>query len=384
MDVSHRKSWECEIIMNKRTITVFYDGSHYIFRWLKALFAARKEFKQHGFKVEYADIQEYFMHKFDVNKTRKKLEKKHYDIIFFAYHHDAQLFELPEEAFFDLLKLAKKQSNYFVWLDTADSTGTCHFEVLPFVDRYLKKQLLIDLNEYKTPIWGGRIHCQYYHEKYGLDDKNISGVVGEPLDPQYMNKIGVAWNVALGDLFQNGGLQYLHPFSKKKPKFIKYRQNKIYDTHFRGSAWSEVAGFQRRVCAEKLLEHKELKFPDPTQKVPKNRYNFELKNTRSVISPFGWGEICGRDFECFSYGAALIKPAMEHLRTFPQWYLDGKTYIGIDWDFENFHEKIDMLKNQPDKIQAIAENGQAMMRYYWSKEGRVEFVNHIIDELKLS
>ena len=24
--------------MSNRTITVFYDGSHYIFRWLKALF----------------------------------------------------------------------------------------------------------------------------------------------------------------------------------------------------------------------------------------------------------------------------------------------------------------------------------------------------------
>lgn len=370
--------------MKKRTITVFYDGSHYIFRWLKALFASKKEFLQRGIKVEYADFQEYCMHKFDADKLRKKLLKKHYDIVFFAFHHDAPLFELSEKTFTDIMKLAKKQSNYFVWLDTADSTGTCHFEVLPYVDRYLKKQLLADMNLYKQPIWGGRIHCQYYHEKYNLDDKNISNVVNKPLDPKYMSKIGVAWNVALGDLFQNGGVQYLHPFSRKKPKFIECGKNKIFDTHFRGSAWSEVAGYQRKICAEKLAKCKELKFPDPKQKVPKKEYNLELKKTRSVISPFGWGEICGRDFECFVYGAALIKPSMEHLRTFPQWYIDGETYIAIDWDFENFDSVMKQLISHPEMVQKIAENGQAMMKYYWSKNGRVEFVDHIINELKLN
>lgn len=29
-----------------------------------------------------------------------------------------------------------------VWLDTADSTGTCMFDVMPYVDLYFKKQLL--------------------------------------------------------------------------------------------------------------------------------------------------------------------------------------------------------------------------------------------------
>ena len=372
------------MIMNKRTITIFYDGSHYVFRWLKALFAAHKEFKQHGIKVEYADFQEYCIHSFDANKLKRKLSQKHYDILFFAFHHDAQFFSLDEEDFLDIIKLAKAQSNYFVWLDTADSSGTCHFEVLPYVDRYLKKQLLVDMDAYKQPIWGGRIHCQYYHEKYGLDDMYVSGVVNQPLDPQYIDKIGVAWNVALGDLFQNGGVQYLHPLSRKQPEFIECGKDKVFDTHFRGSAWSEVAGFQRRACATKLAECKNLKFPDPTQKVPKKEYNQELKNTRSVISPFGWGEICGRDFECFVYGAALIKPSMEHLRTFPQWYINGETYIAIDWDFTNFHEVMEMLRTRPDDIQRIAENGQAMMKHYWSKEGRKEFVNHIIEELKLS
>ena len=67
--------------MSNRTITVFYDGSHYIFRWLKALFSAHNEFKQRGFKIEYADFHEYCMHKFDSEKLKKNIA---YDIIFFA------------------------------------------------------------------------------------------------------------------------------------------------------------------------------------------------------------------------------------------------------------------------------------------------------------
>ena len=369
--------------MSNRTITVFYDGSHYIFRWLKALFSAHNEFKQRGFKIEYADFHEYCMHKFDSEKLKKKLQRKKYDIIFFAYHHDSELFNRPNEVLVDILKMARTQSNWFVWLDTADSTGTCHFEVLPYVDRYLKKQLLVDMEMYKKPIWGGRIHCQYYHEKYNLDDKNVSGTINQPLDAQYMDKIGLAWNVAIGDLFQNGGIQYLHPFSRKAPKYKECGKDKVFDTHFRGSAWSEVAGYQRRACMKKLSECKNLKYPDPTQKVPKKEYNMELQKTRSVLSPFGWGEICGRDFECFVYGAALIKPSVEHLRTFPQWYVDGKTYVAIDWDFHNFDEIMNWLKNKPEEVKRIAENGQAMMKHYWSKEGKKEFVDHVINELKL-
>ena len=38
-----------------------------------------------------------------------------------------------------------------------------------------------------------------------------------------------------------------------------------------------------------------------------------MKNTKTVVSPFGWGEICGRDFEAIVYGAVddIVKKVSE-------------------------------------------------------------------------
>ena len=43
-----------------RTITIVYERHHYLYRWLKPLLAARNEFKQLGYKIEYQSMIDYF------------------------------------------------------------------------------------------------------------------------------------------------------------------------------------------------------------------------------------------------------------------------------------------------------------------------------------
>ena len=54
----------------------------------------------------------------------------------------------------------------------------------------------------------------------------------------------------------------------------------------------------------------------------------------SFISPFGWGEICFRDFESIILGKLLIKPNCDHIITWPNIYQDNM-YVPIDWDASN-------------------------------------------------
>lgn len=51
--------------------------------------------------------------------------------------------------------------------------------------------------------------------------------------------------------------------------------------------------------------------------VGQRQYNNELVRSRIVLSPFGWGELCFRDFEAVFSGALLMKPDMSHLETWP-------------------------------------------------------------------
>lgn len=76
-----------------RTITVFYDGSHYIYRWLKPLFAARKEFKELGFEVKFHDILQYLpILKGGEQRNIGNAQKDKGDIAFLAFHHSTSYF----------------------------------------------------------------------------------------------------------------------------------------------------------------------------------------------------------------------------------------------------------------------------------------------------
>ena len=379
-----------------REIMVFDDGSNYTLRWLRSLVWARKEFREAGYVVHFWNGMT-----LAPRKLRKNAEftyedmvniihiQRQFDIVFLAFHHGKEFFQHSDEEIFALLKEIKDKCSLLVWLDTADSTGTAKFEVLPYVDFYLKKQLLRDKSIYYKPIWGGRPHCAYYHQKLGVDDQELSARdENSILDPVYLDKLGVSWNVGCGDLIK-GSLfsQILHPLDYARYEFISPDAPKKYDIHFRGSAWSPIAGYQRRRTIEMLAQVGDtVKTPDASQKVPHEEYVKELQSSRMVCSPFGWGEICTRDFEAFLYGATLVKPSMEHMDTYPQWFVPGKTYVSIDWDFENFATVLHDIQtgNNIDMYRNIAIAGQHMYRETMTtKKGKEAFVQHVLQQIRL-
>lgn len=365
-----------------RKITVIYDGSHYIYRWLKALFWAKKEFSKKGYDIELTSWLDYFpvQKELEKNITKRALKQKH-DIVFLAFHHSTSfLCTCPINIRIDFIQKIKENCKKLVWLDTADSTGTCLFEVMPYVDIYMKKQVLKDIDRYKSPIWGGRTYCEYYHNKLNIEDQILEKKEYLPLDEIYKNKIKISWNVGLGDLFAKGIRLLLTPHQLVAPEFVDLNKPKVYDIHFRGSVGSPIVGYQRNKCKE-LVSNLKISHPDPLSKVPYIEYLQEAKKSKTILSPFGWGEICTRDFESLAYGATLLKPSMEHCITYPNVYLNGETYVPINWDFSNFNECIENINSNEYKL--IAKNGQELYKYYrLSPLAKKEFAEHIIKSIE--
>ena len=46
-------------------------------------------------------------------------------------------------------------------------------------------------------------------------------------------------------------------------------------------------------------------------------------------SPFGWGDICIRDFETFICHSCLVKPDMSLIETWPNYYIKDKSYVPV-------------------------------------------------------
>ena len=78
-----------------------------------------------------------------------------------------------------LLQRFREKCKQIIWLDTTDSTGATHFQVLPYVDKYWKKQLLRDVKLYERKFFGARIYTDFYKSYLKLSPKNSYSV--EPI-----------------------------------------------------------------------------------------------------------------------------------------------------------------------------------------------------------
>jgi len=375
-----------------RTITIVYERHHYLYRWLKPMLAARKEFKQLGYKIEYQSWLDYipvfrgtFQKKLEHASIKAACKGKH-DIVMMAFHHSTSDFcmKLSAEERANVLKKIKAHCNMLVWMDTADSTGTCMFDVMPYVDLYFKKQLLKNTKDYCRDVYGTRTFCEYYHNILKVEDETITQRYYPHTEEQYLHKLRVAWNVGIGDLYAVKPIQLiLHPHSVTKPEFLSPDSERIFDVQYRGSGYSPLAGYPRSRSKELIMEmmnESNIKFSDITKRIHKEEFIKEGQNSKCILSPFGWGEICGRDFEAFVYGGCMIKQDMSHCTTYPDAYQAGVTYVPLKWDFSDFKKVI--IKSNSQEYKDIAKRAQEYYKHIFTPEGRMDFAKHIVSELE--
>jgi hypothetical protein len=96
--------------------------------------------------------------------------------------------------------------------------------------------------------------------------------------------------------------------------------------------------------------------------VSQNQYYQELWDSKITLSPFGWGEVCFRDFEAIIAGSLLLKPDMAHVKTWPDVYIPWETYVPVNWDGTDIIEKTETCLANDRERSRIAEN--AYEQYY--------------------
>jgi hypothetical protein len=285
-----------------------------------------------------------------------------------------------------LIQKIRENARRIIWLDTTDSTGATHFQVMPYIDKYWKKQLLRDVTLYEKEFFGARIYTDYYKKHFALENEN--GFYAEPIKKEYIGKLSFSWNLGAGPITTNehiSNLMRLIPWSVKKILNFRYhftayppdneRDNTVC---FRGSRkyGNSVLSFQR-LKTIRALERYDIK----TKPLGKKEYIKEIRNSKIGVSPFGGGEVCFRDFEIVLCGALLFKPSMEHLITYPDIYRENETYISFKWDFSDFTEKIDNLCSNPSFTTEISFNAQKKYGQFFTEEGQDEFCRRFSEKI---
>jgi hypothetical protein len=283
----------------------------------------------------------------------------------------------PPERLKEILANGRPPRAKVVYLDIFDQSSSPYFSILPEIDLYLKGKVLRPLEQYLEPSPSGFVVSDFCARTIGCDLQNWH--FGSTPDPQHLHKVHQGWTFG-----GSAGLRRLLRLNRLFPARLASRP---IDLHARITALAELNRdwYQHyRASAANALEplRKSLR-TTPVNRIPNRKYLFEMRRCKMVFSPFGWGELCQRDFEAVASGCVLIKPDMSHLSTRPNLFIPGETYIPTRWDFADLSEKCRWVLDHPDEARRIARAAQNMFHDYFTKDGFVEDVRCMLNALGL-
>lgn len=252
-----------------------------------------------------------------------------------------------------------------VWYDIGDSTGVNKFLVLPLVDRYVKGQLLRDRNAYLRPYYGMRPVTDFYHRRFGImdavPDEAHLAILPQPAD---LSKLALGWNWGMANWGAWGEL--FGKIAWRIPGFPRMIPRRWYppavDRPIPISCRIGTSYGRATVAFPRLEIRRRLAGRIPMHRLPRRQYFHELTRSVAGLTPFGWGEVCYRDFELIIAGAAMVKQDMRHLETWPDIYQDGLAYLPIRWDLSDLEEKIAYIEKYPAEMVERARRAQEIYR----------------------
>ena len=226
--------------------------------------------------------------------------------------------------------------DYFLF-DGTDSTSLLgSIEVLEQCDAiYLFKNQILKREEYKKPHYCGKWFWGTDEEigfRYDIKDKDwdrikLSGLNLGHLNPQFRDQ--------------------MPPINPNKPNDVCAIYQAEHKENYEHKMRNDLKYSNHRLGAWDVLDDK---YSSRKAKLPPEEYFDYLYHSKVCLSPFGMGEVCFRDFECFNVGTIMIKPDMSIVLSKPNVYIDKETYFAVNYDWSNLNEVIDEILSDFDRI----------------------------------
>jgi hypothetical protein len=229
--------------------------------------------------------------------------------------------------------------SYFDWSATSDLRFSGR--VAPFVSHYVKKSMFRDRSMYLQAPRGHTHLVDFFTARHGLDNPEPSWTVDTSIIDRL--RLGPAFSTThrLLPLFARGRL----PARGDRPIDVSGRvetEGTPWYSRMRAEAAAAIQGLGGLTVT--------------TGRLGRRGFMRELRKSKICFSPFGYGEICIRDFEAVAAGAVLLKPDMAHLETDPDIFVPWETYVPVRWDLEDLDCKVRQTLADPQLRRRLAEN----------------------------
>lgn len=228
----------------------------------------------------------------------------------------------------------------------------------PLVDLYVKKHVLTDRTQYGQATQGDTNLTDFYSRRFDLD----MPVTRFAIPSGFLDKLLVGPSFATADFM-------IDTFAGTAPLG---RTDRPIDIHarlaVRGTDWYQAMRSESMAAVQALTDRTCL----TDTGVGLVQYLQELQASKLCFSPFGYGEVCWRDYEAIANGAVLLKPDMSHIQTDPDIFIAHETYMPVKWDLSDFADKVDVLLNDDALRMRLTSQAFHVLHDYVSQARFVE------------
>lgn len=264
-------------------------------------------------------------------------------------------------------------SRRIIYFDGDDDVCIQWTEILPEVDLYVKKHVLRDRKAYLRKFIGKSNLTDFVNRNFDCSFRDdVVAAESGPVPIDELSKISLGFNLALDE-------PILRLYSTVKHRSLPVK--KVSDIVFRGSVPKDWMGYLRRDIEPILTRlQKSHRVILPKERVKREEYYREMSGSKICVSPFGYGEICWRDFEAVLCGCLIIKPDMNHIETTPDIFKPYQTYVPVRWDYSDLEEKcIYYLANDIER-ERIAKAAFDVLDNFYKDHGVIKILGEIFKE----
>ena len=257
-----------------------------------------------------------------------------------------------------------------VYADWFANTDLRYAEVLDkHIDAYLKKTIVKDFNQYLRPTLGHTLLTDYYNRLFFLEDNEFNFKIPE----SFQEKIFIGSSFVFADYLLK---RFLLPFPEN--------ENRSIDIHARlaisGTPWYQG---MRQQCFDNVQNCASKNKLVSQDRVSNDVFLEELLDSKICFSPFGYGEVCWRDFEGMCTGSLVFKQDMSHAICSPDIFIPYETYIPLAYDLSDFDEKLDYYLTNPAERTRIARNAFQRIHSYFINDEFLQDMRPFLESLDL-
>ncbi|WP_113910734.1 glycosyltransferase [Roseovarius dicentrarchi] len=198
----------------------------------------------------------------------------------------------------------------------------------PLVDAYVSKHLLRDMGQYGQPTFGDTTLMDYYGRVHNLmhDMKTF------PVSTEFKEKLYLGPSFVTADfmlpVFDRG-------IAPSGPRPIELHARIAVE----GTPWYRA---MRQGCADAVAGLRDVECVTGFG-IRHDLFLRELRRSKICFSPFGYGEVCWRDYEAIMCGAVLLKQDTSHVATAPDIFEAFETYVPVKWDLSDLPQQVAWL-----------------------------------------